>query len=94
MKVTCLSILIKLIVQLIVPGILGDHGLLVIRHAEVESVPRSEQKRLKKLMEVIAQEKAPKNRIAVSKSAQVTFPIFFQLNCICVVLPQLFPNNH
>ena len=71
--------------QLIVPGILGDHGLLVIRHAEVESVPRSEQKRLKKLMEVIAQEKAPKNKIAVSKSAQVTFPIFFQLNCICVV---------
>ena len=83
-KISYGLILMKLIFQLIVPGILGDHGLLVIRHAEVESVPRSEQKRLKKLMEVIAQEKAPKNKIAVSKSVQVTFAIFFSIK-LCFV---------
>ena len=67
----------KLIIQLIVPGILGERGLLVIRHAEVAFVPGSEQKRLKKLMEVNAKEKSQKNKSVVSKIAQVNFlPIF------------------
>ena len=70
-KTPCLFLLITMILKSIVYGELGNHGLLVLRHAEVELVRKIELSRLQKLMEVHALETGQKRKHAMSRIVQV-----------------------
>ena len=61
----------KSIIQLIVSGHLGNHGMLVLSHAEVELEREFEQNRSPKLMVVHAQEHYPIQKPAILRNVQV-----------------------